>query len=59
MGAQMVGPLFNIVLGVACIIGGASGRLTLFGTNSGVALAAAGSIAVGLGLFQIWRRRGQ
>ncbi len=55
----MVGPLFNIVLGVACIIGGASGRLTLFGTNSGVALAAAGSIAVGLGLFQIWRRRGQ
>ncbi|HEY1099685.1 MAG TPA: hypothetical protein VGF99_12200 [Myxococcota bacterium] len=51
--------IFNIVLGAACIVGGATGRLALFGTNSGMALAVAGSVAVGLGVFQLWRRNGR
>ncbi len=53
----MAAPIFNIVLGIACIVGGASGKLTLIGTSSGPALVVAGVVAVGLGAFQIWRRK--
>lgn len=55
----MAAPIFNIVLGVACIIGGATGKLALLGTDSGPALAVAGAVAVGLGVFQLWRRSGR
>lgn len=48
--------IFNIVLGIACIVGGASGRIALFGTNSGTALMVAGMVAVALGIYQLWRR---
>jgi len=50
-------PIINIVVGVACIVGGATGKLALFGTNSGVAMMVAGSVGVGLGVFQLWRRQ--
>jgi hypothetical protein len=49
--------LFNIILGVACIAGGLSGKLTLLGTQSGTALVVAGGVAVGLGLVQVARNR--
>ncbi len=51
------GALFNMVLGAACIAGGASGRMALFGTGSSGALVLAGVVAVGLGVFQLWRRQ--
>lgn len=54
--AGAVTPIFNILVGVACIIGGASGRLELFGTGSGLALVAAGVVGVGIGVYQLWRR---
>ncbi|MDP2344746.1 MAG: hypothetical protein Q8O67_27605 [Deltaproteobacteria bacterium] len=47
--------VFNIVLGIGCIIGGLSGKLTLMGTNSGVALIGMGIIASGIGVYQVWR----
>ena len=53
-GAAM--PIFNIVVGVACIIGGATGKLSLLGTQSSGALVVAGAVAVGLGVYQLWRR---
>jgi hypothetical protein len=51
-----VTPIFNIVLGAACIVGGATGRLALFGTHSSGALVVAGVVAVGMGVYQLWRR---
>jgi hypothetical protein len=48
-------PILNIVLGVAMIIGGASGRLALFGTGSGTALMVVGAVCAALGVFQVVR----
>lgn len=53
----MGAPVFNIVLGLLCIAGGATGRLALFGTHSSTALAVAGGAAVVLGVYQLWRRQ--
>jgi hypothetical protein len=44
-----VTPIFNIV-------GGATGRLALFVTHSSGALVVAGVVAVGMGVYQLWRR---
>lgn len=55
----MGAPIFNIVFGIVCIVGGATGKLALIGTNSGPALAVAGACVTGLGVFQLWRRRGR
>jgi|GEM_PF-987261 len=49
-------PIFNILIGAACIIGGATGRLALFGTHSSGALVIAGVVGVGVGVYQLWRR---
>jgi hypothetical protein len=54
--AGAITPLFNILVGLACIVGGATGRLSLLGTHSGGALVVAGAVAVGLGVYQLWRR---
>ena len=51
----MLVPILNIVLGVAMIIGGASGRLALLGTGSGTALVVVGAVCAALGLFQVVR----
>ena len=48
-------PILNIVLGAAMIIGGASGRLALFGTGSGTALMVVGAICAALGVYQVIR----
>jgi hypothetical protein len=55
----MATPIFNIVLGVFCVLGGVSGRLSLFGTHGGTALVLAGIAAAGLGTYQLWRRLGR
>ena len=51
----MLVPILNIVLGAAMIIGGASGRLALFGTGSGTALVVVGAVCAALGIFQAVR----
>lgn len=53
----MAAPIFNIVLGIACIAGGASGKVALIGTGSSTALLVSGVVAIGLGCFQLWRRK--
>lgn len=51
----MLVPILNIVLGVAMVIGGASGRLALLGTGSGTALMVVGGVCAALGVFQLVR----
>ena len=50
-------PIINILVGAACIVGGVTGKLSLFGTTSSVGVVVAGSIGVGMGVFQLWRRQ--
>ncbi len=49
--------IFNLVLGLIMIGGGASGKLTLLGTNSGTALVAVGVGLSGLGVYQLIKSR--
>ncbi len=49
--------MWNIIIGLVMIIGGASGKLALRGTNSTAALIAIGVILLGWGVFQIVRSR--
>jgi hypothetical protein len=49
--------MWNIIIGVAFIIGGLSGKLALRGTESGPALAAVGAALVIWGIVQVVRRR--
>ena len=53
----MGAPVFNIVFGLACIAGGASGKLSLMGTQSSGALVVAGCVASAIGIYQVWRRQ--
>jgi hypothetical protein len=48
-------PILNVALGAAMIIGGASGRLALFGTGSGTALIVVGAVCALLGVVQLIR----
>jgi hypothetical protein len=48
-------PILNIVLGIAMVIGGATGHLALFGTSSTTALAVVGAVCTGLGVYQLVR----
>jgi hypothetical protein len=52
----VLGPIINIVMGVLFIVGGATGRMALLGTNSSGALVVAGAAVAGWGAFQLWRR---
>ena len=49
--------MWNIVIGIAFVIGGLSGKLALRGTESGPALAAVGGVLVIWGIVQIVRSR--
>ena len=55
--AAMGAGIFNLVVGLVMIVGGASGKLTLLGTNSSVALIAVGVGIGGLGVFQLIKSR--
>ena len=49
--------MWNIIIGLVMIIGGASGKLALRGTNSTAALIAIGVALLGWGVFQVVRSR--
>ena len=53
----MLVPILNIVLGVAMVIGGATGQLSLLGTGSSTALIVVGAICAVLGGYQLLRAR--
>ena len=48
--------IFNIAIGVAMLIGGASGKLALLGTSSSSLLMAAGGLVAALGMYQLVSR---
>ena len=45
--------ILNILIGVAMVLGGASGRFTLLGTNSGTALMGIGGVIIVIGIYQL------
>jgi hypothetical protein len=47
----------KIIIGLAMVIGGLSGKLVLVGTNSGIALAALGGILIVWGIVKIIRQK--
>lgn len=49
--------MWNIIIGVAFIVGGLSGKLALRGTESGQALAAVGALFAIWGVVQVVRSR--
>jgi hypothetical protein len=49
--------IFNILMGVGAIIGGLSGKLTLFGTQSSTALVVLGGGIAALGVWQLIRNQ--
>ncbi len=50
-------PVFNIIIGLAMLVAGLSGKLALFGTGSPKALAAVGAAVLIMGVVQAWKRR--
>ncbi|MBI5498088.1 MAG: hypothetical protein HY904_24005 [Deltaproteobacteria bacterium] len=51
--------IWNLVFGIGFIVGGLSGKLVLFGTQSTTALTVVGVVMAGWGASQIWRSRKQ
>jgi hypothetical protein len=51
----MIAPILNILLGTAFIVGGATGRIALFGTSSTTAAVVAGALLAAFGLYQLIR----
>jgi hypothetical protein len=49
--------MWNIIIGLVMIIGGASGKLALRGTSSSGALVAIGVALLGWGVFQLVRKK--
>jgi len=49
--------MWNIIIGIAFIVGGLSGKLALRGTESGHALAAVGGLLAIWGVVQVVRGR--
>jgi hypothetical protein len=47
--------IFNVIIGVAAVIAGASGRFSLVGTNSPLLLEVFGGLLAAYGLYQIVR----
>jgi hypothetical protein len=53
----MVSPVINIIMGLIFIAGGASGKMSLIGTNSSGALMVAGAVVMGWGIFSLWKQK--
>jgi hypothetical protein len=49
--------VIGLIIGVALIVGGLSGKLVLIGTNSGVALAVVGAVLVVFRLVTMFANR--
>ena len=55
MGAGM----WNLGFGAILVVGGLTGKMTLIGTNSSLALTAVGAVMAGWGGWQMYRARKQ
>ena len=49
--------IINILVGLAFVAAGLSGKFALFGTDSPEALAAVGLIPIAMGIYQLLQRR--
>ena len=49
--------MWNIIIGLVMIIGGATGKLALIGTQSSGALVAVGVALLGWGIFSLVRNK--
>jgi len=49
--------MWNIIIGLVMIIGGATGKLALIGTQSSGALVVFGVLLLGWGIYQIVKSR--
>jgi hypothetical protein len=49
--------IWNLLFGVAFIVGGLSGRIALIGTQSPGAAVAVGAVMAAWGGWQLWRSR--
>lgn len=49
----MVRGSISVVIGLVLIVGGLSGKLVMRGTDSGLALAVAGFVVAGIGVWRI------
>ncbi len=47
--------MWNIIIGLIFLVGGLSGKLALFGTNSSTALAVVGAVLIVWGIIQMVR----
>jgi hypothetical protein len=50
---------WNLGFGLVAIAAGATGKFQLIGTESSTALMVAGGAVAALGVFQLWKSRGQ
>ena len=50
---------WNLGFGLVAIAAGATGQFKLIFTESSTALIAAGAAVAALGVFQLWKNRGQ
>lgn len=51
--------MWNIVWGLVCVVGGASGQLALRGTNSSGGLMAVGGVLILVGIYQMMKARSE
>ena len=49
--------IFNIVVGLVCLVGGATGQFALIGTNSTTAMAVVGGVILAIGIYQAVRHK--
>ena len=49
--------IFNLIIGLLGLVAGLTGRWTLWGTDSSIALAVVGAGIAGLGVYQLVRSR--
>jgi hypothetical protein len=50
---------WNLGFGLVAVAAGATGQFKLIGTDSSTWLMVAGGAVAALGVFQLWRNRGQ
>ncbi|HLK37200.1 MAG TPA: hypothetical protein VKU41_10650 [Polyangiaceae bacterium] len=50
--------VWNLGIGLVAIAAGATGQFTLPGTSSSTPLIVAGAVIAVLGVYQLWRSRG-
>jgi hypothetical protein len=51
--------VWNLGFGLVAIAAGASGQFKLIGTESSTLLIVAGGLVAALGVYQLWKTRGQ